>query len=59
MAMSRNSKTNKAAYTQRFTGCSVAVAATRSASVVVAFDFYVSSSQNYSHYVSLASHLLF
>ncbi|EOA37793.1 hypothetical protein CARUB_v10012684mg [Capsella rubella] len=41
--MSRNVKTNKAASTQRFTGCSVAVAAAGHASVVAVFDFYVSS----------------
>ncbi|XP_010479812.2 PREDICTED: uncharacterized protein LOC104758619 [Camelina sativa] len=60
MAMSRNGKTNKAAYTQRFTRCSVAVAATRHASVVAAFDFYVSSQKLFHiyYYVSLAFALL-
>ncbi|AEE32857.2 unnamed protein product [Arabidopsis thaliana] len=62
MTMSRNGKTNKAAYSQRFTRCSVAVAATRSASVVAAaFDFYICIiiSTLLSLIVSLASQLLF
>lgn len=41
-----------------FTRCSVAVAATRHASVVAAFDFYVYHLKNYSLYVSFLSALL-